>query len=53
MKSVRNTLLLIAAMLFSLPTMAIEMTKEEARDYVKAFVERQKDGFGKSDETHD
>lgn len=51
MKSIRNTLILIAAMLFSLPTMAIEMTKEEARDYVKAFVERQKDGFGKSDET--
>ena len=51
MKSIRNTLILIAAMLFSLPTMAIEMTKEEARDYVKAFVERQKDSFGKSDET--
>ena len=50
MKSVRNTLLLIAAMLFSLPTMAIEMSKEEARDYVKAFVDRQKADFGKSNE---
>jgi hypothetical protein len=31
--------------------MAFEMSKEEARDYVKAFVERQKDDFGKSNET--
>ena len=51
MKSIRNTLILVAVTLFSLPTMAFEMSKEEARDYVKAFVERQKDDFGKSNET--
>ena len=50
MKPVKNTLLLIATMLFSLPAMSFEMTKEEARDYVKSFVEKQKESFGQSNE---
>lgn len=51
MKSVKNTLLLIATMLLSLPIMAIEMTEEDAREVIKEFLEKQQKDFGKYDET--
>ena len=47
MKLVRNTLLLIALTLFSLPIMALEMTEDDARECISAYIDRLKDDFGK------
>lgn len=46
MKSLKNTLLLIAVMLFSLPTMAYEMSQDEARECISAYIDRLKQHFG-------
>lgn len=51
MKSIKNYLTLIAIMLFSLPTMAQEMSEDEAIECIKTYIDSQKSGFGTFDET--
>lgn len=46
MKSIKNTLLLIAVMLFSIPSMAYEMSQDEARECVSAYIDKLKQHFG-------
>ena len=50
MKPVKYALLMIALLLSPIKIMASSMSEDEARDYIKAFIEKQKD-FGKYDET--
>lgn len=50
MKSVKFYLALIAAMLLSLPTMAFDMSEEDARECIKSYIDKKKPEFGKFNE---